>query len=529
MNAPSGSIGSSEHRRTRAIVAIAGANLSLIHYLTLTEFPSQLGSNELVLLIALCAYFLGLSIGYRISDRISRRGLLALGTATLALHCTLPFSARWFSGTMWRIHLAGNTPPFLFLLVLLGIAPFYALCLPRMVDSSSVDGGERPHRLARLYATEIAGGMGGIALAVTLSPARMRWILTADLLGMVAILLLWWPVPALVRGLLLGLPLLYAALFPRLDRASLRYYYQHRLGVRDVEILASEFSPYQRVDILTARQKSDTSTYLYLNGNLLYGSSLLHHHNLVVSILPNLMRMHPSNALVIAGGSLDTARYLSPRVAELKVVEIDETVARLARQHIQEPRGGFPGEWKLIIDDGKHYLGNYTGPPFDVISIDVPIPTYLQTAMLHSERFFALARARLAPGGIFSISLSGSLGHSHSDDDPLAAHLAERVTAGLLKNFRHVRVVRSNGRDFAWASDEELRFDAIALKLKAKAFIDASQSRASFGDPDFELYDEQRVREGAAGFTPIGEADMQIVLRMSLSKLYERFYEPHSD
>ena len=59
-------------RRSYAIVAVAGANLSLIHFVTLTEFPSLLGSNELVALIVLGAYFLGLSAGYLVSDKISR-------------------------------------------------------------------------------------------------------------------------------------------------------------------------------------------------------------------------------------------------------------------------------------------------------------------------------------------------------------------------------------------------------------------------------------------------------------------------
>src|SRR5262249_47375763 len=154
----------------------------------------------------------------------------------------------------------------------------------------------------------------------------------------------------------------------------LEHFYQHRKGFRDVELVASEFSPYQRVDIFDGIYKEGRSRYLYLNGNLLYGSRVLNHHNLLVSILPNLLVPHRSSALVIAGGSLDAARYLVPRVGPLRVVEIDETVVRLAREHIQGPRGGFPAAgWDLTVDDGKHFLGTWDGPPFDVISVDVPM------------------------------------------------------------------------------------------------------------------------------------------------------------
>src|SRR5438128_11694840 len=111
--------------RALAIVATVGINLSLVHYFALMEFPALLGSNELVALLVLGAYFLGLSLGYLVSDRLSRRQLLAIGFVTLLLHLSLPFSARWFAGTMARINLSGNTPPFVFLLVLFGIAPFY--------------------------------------------------------------------------------------------------------------------------------------------------------------------------------------------------------------------------------------------------------------------------------------------------------------------------------------------------------------------------------------------------------------------
>src|SRR4051794_21946598 len=68
-----------------AIVFLAGLNLSLIPYVSLNELPSLLGSNELVALIVLAAYFLGLSGGYLISDKLSRPQLLAVGAATLAL------------------------------------------------------------------------------------------------------------------------------------------------------------------------------------------------------------------------------------------------------------------------------------------------------------------------------------------------------------------------------------------------------------------------------------------------------------
>jgi predicted membrane-bound spermidine synthase len=511
-------------------VFVAGVNLSLVTFIALTELPSLLGSNELVALFVLGAYFLGLSGGYLLSDKLGRRGLLVLAGATLALHATLPFSARWLAGTMWRAGHPGITPPFVFFLVLLGITPFYAVFLPRLIDARSAasSGGEatRGRDLVPLYATELAGSAVGLGLSVVLTPARMGAILTLHLVGIAAILVgCAGPRKKLLTGLLLPLPLVYGALFPTLDRASLEYFYRHRWGFREVALLASEFSAYQRIDIVEGLRSRGRSRYLYLNGNLNYGSTELNQHNLFVCILPNLLVAHPSNALVIAGGSLDNARYLAPLAGKVTVVEIDEAVVRLSREHIQAARGGFPTGWDLVIDDGKHFLGNWEGPRFDVISVDVPMPSFLALASLHSDRFFALARTRLAPGGIFSISLYGDLSPPEPDY-PFPDFLSQRVLAGLLRNFRHVVVTEVDGSGYAWASDAPLEVNAGMLREKIDGFARGGGAGGAFGAPAVRVLGDAEVRAGAAGHEAIGEADMQLVLRISASKLYDRFYAP---
>jgi spermidine synthase len=208
----------------------------------------------------------------------------------------------------------------------------------------------------------------------------------------------------------------------------------------------------------------------------------------------------------------------------LHVVELDETVVRLTREHIQERRGQFPTNWSLTIDDGKHFLGNYHGPPFDVISIDVPMPAFLQTAMLHSDRFFALARTRLAPGGIFSVSLCGTYSAQKPGGRPGAASLSNRVMAGLLKNFRHVIVLHSDDRDFAWASDAPIPFAAEELRARATEFVKETRTLNYFGAIEIELRDPKEVRSWAEDHAPIGEADMQIVLQLSIDKLMNSYY-----
>src|SRR6266850_7849284 len=209
--------------RALAIVATVGINLSLVHYFALMEFPALLGSNELVALIALGAYFLGLSLGYLVSDRISRHGVTAIGIGTLIFYVTLPYLPRLMVGWFWEVQWPGVIPPFVFLIVLCGITPFYAVFLPRLIQSSGAAAGRsregRQWWLVKLYATEIGGGLVGLLLAVLFTPANMRLILTTHLVGLVVLVALgsgssW----RRVIALLAPLPALYLGFAPALDR-----------------------------------------------------------------------------------------------------------------------------------------------------------------------------------------------------------------------------------------------------------------------------------------------------------------------
>lgn len=513
--------------RPFAILGIAGANLTLIQFVAMREFASLLGSNELVALLVAAGYFLGLSAGYLFSDRLSRGALLALGIATLLLHVTLPFSARWLVGFLAANGSGAFVPPLVFALTFAGITPFYAVFLPRLVAEFPSDDTAA---LVRCYAAELAGGALGLALVLVVTPGRMALLLALHLAGLLALLLIFLRTRP-IGWLLFVLPAMYFAAWPALDRASLASYFARMHRLREPVVLASEFSPYQRVDLLRVETTRGPSTFLYLNGNLLYGTRPLHQHNLLVSFLPRFAAGAvrggaPLQTLVVAGGSLDCARYLAPLPGKLHVVEIDATVTRLTRTHIQEPRGDFPKNWQITIDDGKHFLGTWSGEPFDVIAVDIPVPTHLQTALLHSERFFALARARLRAGGVFSVSLAGRLNAQVPGGPDAPGRLAHRIAASLRAVFPHVAVVRGEFTDFAWASDRPLDALLAAAPDELERFIAADEGRPrTFGTPrQLQFLDEALVARRADGFAPIGEADLQLVLRLSWRKLQRRFF-----
>ena len=146
---------------------------------------------------------------------------------------------------------------------------------------------------------EIAGGLFGLVAIAVITPARMQFLLALHLLLLVVLVLVLFDVRRREAWLLAALPAPYLVLWAAIDRPTLAFYYAKAHGLRDTEVIASEFSPYQRVDLIGATTRSRPVIYLYLNGNLLYGSRSLHQHNLLGSIAPNLMIGPDSRAAAV--------------------------------------------------------------------------------------------------------------------------------------------------------------------------------------------------------------------------------------
>lgn len=495
-------------------------NLTLVQWLAIRELGPLLGSSELVVLIIVVAFFSGMSIGYLVAPWLSRRWLIALALGTVAVHATLPFSTRVAAALFHAVNLAGNVPPLVFLLVLLGVSPFYATVMPLLAQELKATA-KIP--LGRIYATELSGSLLGLVAIVLIAPLGFPAVMVLHFTGLVA--LTGAMCPEIRRGPLVVLPLAYALIYSWADRPSLELFYRFAVGFRAPRVLASEVSPYNRVDVVS-ESGSSGAPELYLDGVKYYGGSTLNRHNLMVSILPNLFmatRRRP-RSLVIGAGSLDSARYLAP-VSDLTVVEIDEAVPRLTRMLIQEPRGSFPGQWKLEIDDAARHVAQLPAGSVDVLSVDVPVPLSIQTARFHGPGFFTNAKACLRPDGLFAISLSGSV-KLQKNGGFFAGEIAHRVLAGLRASFSHVAVltVNSGAQAFAWASDQPIDVPSERLDALARQFAEASGARNHFHLSPVTRLPEPVVEWLASGHRPVGDADMQLVLNTTIRKLVNRYY-----
>lgn len=121
--------------------------------------------------------------------------------------------------------------------------------------------------------------------------------------------------------------------------------------------------------------------------------------------IPLALHPDPSEVVLIAFGTgLNTKLMLEDRAVDhVSVADIDPALPGLAvdlpfigRDLFATPRATF------VHEDGRHLLRR-SDPVYDVIYSDVA--TYAQYVELGTVEFFALARDRLAPGGIFALKI----------------------------------------------------------------------------------------------------------------------------
>ena len=115
----------------------------------------------------------------------------------------------------------------------------------------------------------------------------------------------------------------------------------------------------------------------------------------------------PQRVFVAGGGEGATLREVlrHPTVQQVVMVDIDPMMISMAKQHLSAwHQGAFEdSRVQVINEDARQYLAN-SSQTFDCILSDVAEPLAgSPAALLFTQEFFALAKARLAPGGTFAL------------------------------------------------------------------------------------------------------------------------------
>lgn len=485
--------------REAATLLLAGLCFGASQQLVVRELVSLLYGEEVVLLFVSAAALAAASLGYGLGARLSPRALARLLLACGVLLLLSPALPRFAVAGLCLLR-GDSGPELLLVLALLtfaAAAPFTAV-VPALLDRH-----ERPDdRLAALrrgYTCELVGfGLGSTAaLALGSAPGLRFAVLAAALVALVHVAL---DRRAVTFAFTVAAALACATHAP-LSKYGADLVYRHKHRLPGAQVLWSVDSPYQRVEVVTAPGRG---RMLYLDGLRDLDDRDLGALNHYLARAPATL-VRPQNALLIGNGTLSMVPELSAMSDHLTTVELDAAVVDAGARFFT------PGEplarlanWRLVLADGKQYLAA-TERRFDLIAVDVPSPLTLGEAYLHTREFYALCRARLNPGGVLAIQLSGPLG--------AATRTPARLVASLRAEFSEVMVADSETaeRAFAYAADA-LPFTAEALRATAVA---GERRLLVLAGPELDA----RI----AGAIPLTLDDLDLVLRRGAERLRERY------
>lgn len=476
-----------------ATLVAAGAALLLIQYVAARELSSTLFSTELVVIGATFVTLLGPSVGYALSGRVRTRGRLAgWGAAALLIQLVLPVAARALTGALCDATGTSLTAALLLGGGLIVLCGFYATLLPLRAEKVA---------LPRLYVCELLGALLALLL-IRLCPS---WQLTLwayyALAAAAAHLLLR---RAVLTVLVAGLALAAVVFYPRLDGQAARLYYARCRGHAAPTVLATVYSPYQRIDVVQDAAKGDATPpqrTLYLDGVTHFQSGELTLFPQLLAQLPGRLLPARGPALVAGSGSFSAAGHLQRLGYDVTVVELDEKVAQLGFAHFAAAHKLRPGQVRVVIDDIRRFLA-HAKEHYQLIVLDVPAPYHLQTALLHTATFYRLVAAHLLPGGAAALSLCDDL------DGPVGSSIA----AAAAQSFAELQVVESEalGLSVLYASAQGALPFSVAATAAALAEYD------SLGG---QVYGDATTRSILRTAEPLSEYDLSGVLALSRQSL----------
>ena len=361
--------------------------------------------------------------------------------------------------------------------VFIGVAPFAAVIgflTPMLVDQWS--GGD-PDRAGRAYAVNVVGCIVGPLLSgFILLP------LAGEHVSMLIYVLPWmamaffWPRSAAVRTQrrAWGYALIAAALAVFFLTRDFATEFVHREVLRDSTATVIATGSGMRKRLITNGVGITSLTPI---------TKMMAHLTLASLEEP------PRNALVICFGMGTTYRSVMSWGIPTTAVELIPSVPKLFSYYHDDGAELLRSPMShLVIDDGRRYMER-SRKQFDAIIIDPPPPIQAAaSSLLYSKEFYAVAKERLAPGGILQQWLP---------DGDRAVQSA--VADALKQSFPYVRVYGSL-EGWGWhflasmSPIPQRSAQELVSRMPAKAVADMMEwGPATTPQEQFELVLDQRT------------------------------------
>lgn len=212
--------------------------------------------------------------------------------------------------------------------------------------------------------------------------------------------------------------------------------------------------------VFVARQPEYDNIYLAVNGKIDASSASDLETQLMCAHIPLLLHEDPADVLVIGLASgITVGAVASHPVETIRVVEVEKAMEPAARlfaefndHALDDPRV------ELSFNDARNEL-EFSPRTYDVVISEPSNPWMTVAANLFTEDFFAMARTRLRPGGVFSQWIQNYY---------LPAEDMRSIVAAFRNSFRYVLLFEAfDGVDLLlMGSQEPLTVDVAALEQR---------------------------------------------------------------
>jgi spermidine synthase len=427
-----------------------------------------IGASVFAFGLMLFAFLVGTGLGgaWVARGRLSRMGPRALVALQLAASAVILISLPLWDRVPQVFVIAGRLQPSFELGEGVRLLCALAMLLPPTVLLGAAfpllfrlghPGDPAAGRVARLYALDTAGAVtGALGASFVLLPllgARGSLLALAIVSAALAVVYAGrsprtWAVAAAVPLVCLVMP---RWNFARLNSGANAYFAE---GFRDYDRLlyAHEDSA---TGLVTVVEKSGTRTLL-TNGKFEGNDSFEVRDNYLFSLLPLLFVHRFDAGMNIGVGTGATLRVMAAfPFHKLEAVDLSSSVFRAARDWFGKVNGGALDDPRVevIVEDGRNRL-LASRRRYDLISIELSSIWIGGTGELYNREFYALARDRLAKGGVMQQWLQ-------------IHHISRRdlvtVIATMRSVFPHVTLWISGHQGVVIASMDPLTADAARI------------------------------------------------------------------
>lgn len=441
-------------RRIALVVITTGVSSVVTQLVVIREFLSLFRGNEFVVALILFNWLLLGGIGTMLARAAGKRaGLARLAFFSLLLAALSPLELYAIRELRDLVFLHGAS---------IGFFPTFSYTLLTLVPYCLLLGFVLPYSLStaarlipgypgtRIYITDNIGDVAGgalfsFALVIFCSPFQALLLANLPLLAAVFYLM---PAERRLKPAFLGslLACLAALAFGLLmERPS--------LSPAEGELAYYEQSRYGRIEVHAARGQHT----LFLDGVPLFSSENITLAEETVHYPLSQLESADRVLLISAEGGImkELAKY-EPETVDY--VEIDPRLTEVQfRFGLIEKIPGL----NVIHQDGRAFL-KQSRKTYDAIVLNVPEPDTFQLNRFYTDRFFELAKRRLAPGGILSFSTDGI-------DNYLSKTQQEKISSlyrTAQKSFAHILLL-PGARTYFLCSDQPIHSD-IPKRLKEK-------------------------------------------------------------